>query len=179
MLLYLTFLFVMHILLINLVTDSLPALALGVDPPDKNTMNLPPRNKEDTLFSGGLAGKIIFRGILIGLTTLAVYVGFLNNGNSLEVARTAAFVTLVATQLIHVFECKSERLPLYRINIFNNIKLIGSVILSASVVVASLYIPFLSAIFQTQPLTISQLLVVVASSLAVPIVSGIISGIKR
>ena len=169
----------MHILLINLVTDSLPALALGVDPPDKNTMNVPPRKKQDTLFSGGLAGKIIFRGILIGLTTLAVYVWFLNSGNSLEVARTAAFVTLVATQLIHVFECKSERLPLYKINIFNNLKLIGSVILSAGVVAAALYLPFLGAIFQTQPLTLTQLLIVVASSLFVPIASGVFSGIKR
>lgn len=169
----------MHILLINLVTDSLPALALGVDPPDKNTMNVPPRKKDDTLFSEGLAGKIVFRGILIGLTTLAVYVGFLNNGNSLEVARTAAFVTLVATQLIHVFECKSERLPLYKINIFNNLKLIGSVIISAGVVLASLYVPFLRTIFQTQPLSWVQLLVVVASSLVVPIISGIFMGIKK
>ena len=169
----------MHILLINLVTDSLPALALGVDPPDKNTMNVPPRKKDDTLFSEGLAGKIVFRGILIGLTTLAVYVGFLNSGNSLEVARTAAFVTLVATQLIHVFECKSERLPLYRINIFNNLKLIGSVIISAGVVLASLYVPFLRTIFQTQPLSLVQLLVVVASSLVVPIISGIFMGIKK
>lgn len=169
----------MHILLINLVTDSLPALALGVDPPDKNTMNVPPRKKDDTLFSEGLAGKIVFRGILIGLTTLAVYVGFLNSGNSLEVARTAAFVTLVATQLIHVFECKSERLPLYKINIFNNLKLIGSVIISAGVVLASLYVPFLRTIFQTQPLSLVQLLVVVASSLVVPIISGIFMGIKK
>ena len=169
----------MHILLINLVTDSLPALALGVDPPDKNIMNLPPRRKDDTLFSGGLAGKIIFRGILIGLTTLAVYVGFLNTGNSLEVARTAAFVTLVATQLVHVFECKSERLPLYKINIFNNLKLIGSVILSAGVVAASLYISFLQTIFQTKPLSITQLLIVVGASLVVPIISGLLGGIKN
>ena len=169
----------MHILLINLVTDSLPALALGVDPPDKNIMNLPPRRKDDTLFSGGLAGKIIFRGILIGLTTLAVYVGFLNMGNSLEIARTAAFVTLVATQLVHVFECKSESLPLYRINIFNNLKLIGSVILSAGVVAASLYIPFLQTIFQTKPLSVTQLLIVAASSLVVPVLSGILGGIKN
>ena len=168
----------MHILLINLVTDSLPALALGVDPPDKNIMNLPPRRKDDTLFSGGLAGKIIMRGMLIGLTTLAVYVGFLNTGNSLEVARTAAFLTLVATQLVHVFECKSERLPLYRINIFNNLKLIGSVALSAGVVAASMYVPFLQKIFQTQPLGIAQVLAVIGASLVVPIISGLLSGIK-
>jgi len=169
----------MHILLINLVTDSLPALALGVDPPDKYMMNLPPRRKDDTLFSGGLAGKIVFRGILIGLTTLGVYVGFLNSGNTIEVARTAAFVTLIATQLIHVFECKSEYLPLYRINIFNNLKLIGSVILSAGVVAAALYIPALQAIFQTQALSLTQLLIVIASSLAVPLISGVFGGIKR
>lgn len=169
----------MHILLINLVTDSLPALALGVDPPDKNIMNIPPRRKDDTLFSGGLAGKIVFRGILIGLTTLGVYVGFLNSGNTVEVARTAAFVTLIATQLIHVFECKSEYLPLYRINIFNNLKLIGSVILSAGVVAAALYIPALQAIFQTQALSLTQLLIVIASSLAVPLIAGVFGGIKR
>ncbi len=168
-----------HILLINLVTDSLPALALGVEPPDKNIMNAPPRKENDTLFSGGLAGKIIFRGIFIGLTTLAVYVGFLNHTNSLETARTAAFVTLVATQLIHVFECKSERLPLYRINIFNNLKLIGAVLVSGGVVAASLYIPALQDMFQTQALSLPQVLMVIVASLAVPIASGLFTKIKK
>lgn len=169
----------MHILLINLVTDSLPALALGVEPPDRNAMNLRPRRKEEGIFSDGLAGKIIFRGILIGLTTLAVYVGFLKHGEPLSVARTAAFVTLVATQLIHVFECKSEKLPLYRINPFNNVLLIFAVLISSGVVALSLYLPWMRLIFQTEALTISQLTAVFGASLIVPILSGIFMKVKK
>jgi Ca2+-transporting ATPase len=162
-----------QILLINLVTDSLPALALGVDPPEKNIMSQRPRPKNSGVFSNGLAGKILVRGIFIGLTTLAVFVGFLNKTNNLELSRTAALVTLIFTQLIHVFECKSETLPIYKIPIFNNVKLILSVLVSAVIVILSVYFQPLRNIFSTTPLTLSQLAVILLSSLTVPVLSGI------
>ncbi len=95
-----------QILLINLVTDGLPAIALGLDPPDRDVMEMKPRRSSDSIFSGGLLSVILFRGILIGLTTVAVFSMLLTGGASLETARTGALVTLILTQLIHVFECK-------------------------------------------------------------------------
>ncbi len=162
-----------QILLINLVTDSLPALALGVDPPEKDIMSNRPRKKNDGVFSNNLGSKILFRGILIGLTTLAVFVGFYNQTQNLELSRTCALVTLIATQLIHVFECKSETLPIYRIPIFNNIKLVLAVLVSLSVVVLTLYFPPLQTIFETTALSLSQIFTILIATLVVPIISGI------
>ncbi len=168
-----------QILLINLVTDSLPALALGVDPPNKDIMTQRPRSKSDGVFSHGLGSKIVFRGILIGLTTLAVFVGFYTNTNNLALSRTAALVTLISTQLVHVFECKSELLPIYKIPIFNNIKLILAVLASMAVVVGALYFLPLQTIFETVPLTATQLLIITATTLIVPILSGIFMNITK
>lgn len=146
-----------HILLINLVTDGLPAIALGLDPPDKNVMSKPPRRTNESIFSGGLLTTIVFRGCLIGLTTLAVFSAFLRGFGSLELARTGALVTLITTQLIHVFECKSEEKSIFSINLFNNVKLILAVALSAFIMVCTVYQPAASAIFKTVPLTWPQL----------------------
>ena len=162
-----------QILLINLVTDSLPALALGVDPPEKDVMFSRPRNKNDGVFSNNLGFKILFRGILIGLTTLAVFVGFYTKTNDLNLSRTAALVTLIATQLIHVFECKSETLPIYRIPIFNNLKLIFAVLTSFVIVALTLYFPPMQTIFETTNLSLMQILVIMVATLIVPIISGI------
>ena len=168
-----------QILLINLVTDSLPALALGVDPPDKDIMTERPRGKNDGVFSRGLGSKIIFRGILIGLTTLAVFVGFYTNTQNLTLSRTCALVTLIATQLVHVFECKSETLPIYKIPVFNNLKLIFATLASAGVVAGALYFPPLQKIFETAPLTPTQLLIIISATLLVPILSGIFVNLTK
>ena len=91
-----------QILWVNLVTDGLPAVALGFDPPEKDVMRREPRSPDESIFSHGLAGLIIARGIMIGLTTLAVYATLLWHTADVGLARTGAFVTLVLSQLIHV-----------------------------------------------------------------------------
>lgn len=168
-----------QILLINLVTDSLPALALGVDPPEKDVMFNRPRNKNDGIFSNNLGFKILFRGILIGLTTLAVFVGFYTKSNDLNLSRTAALVTLIATQLIHVFECKSETLPIYKIPIFNNLKLIFAVLTSFVIVALTLYFPPMQTIFETTNLSLVQIIVITVATLIVPIISGIVMSLTK
>ena len=96
-----------QLLWINLVTDSIPAIALGLEPPDKNIMNKKPRDSKKGLFSDGLWGKIFVEGTMLGmLTILAFYIG--NNLYGLEVARTMAFVCLGMLELIHSFNIKSE-----------------------------------------------------------------------
>lgn len=146
-----------HILLINLVTDGLPAIALGLDPADEDVMSCPPRRVGESIFSGGLLTTIVFRGCLIGLTTVAVFGAFLKNFGDLSIARTAALVTLALTQLIHVFECKSERKTLLQINPFNNTKLILAAAASAAVLFGAVYHPVGILLFRTIPLTAAQL----------------------
>ncbi len=158
-----------QILLVNLVTDGLPAIALGLEPPESDIMNRPPRRSTEGFFSGGLMWKIIFRGIFIGLSTLASFTTVMRLGGSQEAGRTAALVTLVMSQLIHVFECKSESRSLLHINIFNNMKLVGAVLISFAVLAASVTIPQLQVVFETVSLTAQQMLTALGFSAVIPI----------
>lgn len=168
-----------QILLINLVTDGLPAVALGMEPPEKDVMLQEPRGADESVFSRGLAGTIIMRGLLIGITTVAVFVALLNQSGSLECARTGALLTLVSTQLIHVFECKSEQRGLFSINPLDNLWLVGAVLVSASTIYFALYHPVLSALFCTVPLTGDQLFTVFSYCLVVPVASGLLLSLKN
>jgi len=163
-----------QILWVNLVTDGLPAVALGFDPPEKDIMKRPPRAPGESIFSNGLAFTILFRGILIGLTTLAVYTSILYFKGDVGIARTGAFVTLVLTQLVHVFECKSETKSIFQIPLFNNIYLVLAVICSLIMILGVVYVPALQNIFKTVPLMQDDWLVVGGLTLLVPVIAGLI-----
>ena len=167
-----------HILLINLVTDGLPAIALGLEPPEKDVMKRPPRRAADGVFSGGLLTTILFRGALIGLTTLEVFLHFWRSGN-LALARTGALLALIFAQLIHVFECKSEEKTLFGINPFNNGKLLLAVVISSAVALAAVYFPPAQAVFQTVPLGGEQLLTVAGYLAAAPVLSAVLQKLFR
>lgn len=167
-----------QILMVNLVTDGIPAIALSFDPPQDDVMKKLPRKRSESVFSDGLASKIIVRGILLGLSVLGAFTTVLGFCGDLSAARTAAFAALVFTQLIHVFECKSESRSLFRINIFNNPSLCWAVLSSAVIVLSTVYIPALNPIFKTVPLDIGSMLAVLVFSFIVPVISGII-GIFR
>ena len=158
-----------QILLVNLVTDGLPAIALGVEPPDRENMKKPPRRSDESFFSEGLMGKIVFRGILIGLCTLGCFVMINSVYANVAAARTAALFTLVASQLFHVFECKSETKNIFTVPYMNNKKLIGAVLLSVAVIFAAIYFPPLQVIFSTIPLTGDQLLIAAGMAISAPI----------
>jgi len=168
-----TVLIPIQILLVNLVTDSLPAIALGMEPNEPDVMAQKPRKRGDGVFSGGLFSTILFRGCMIGLTTFGIYTFFYNTHGSTPLARTAALVTLITTQLIHVFECKSEVRPLTKINPLNNIFMLIAVFISAAVTLAAVYLPFMQAVFETVPLTLGQLGIILSVSLIVPVISGL------
>lgn len=123
--------------------------------------------------------KIAFRGILIGLSTLASFSMIMRMGGSVEAGRTAALITLVMSQLIHVFECKSETKTLFKINPFSNLKLVFAAAVSFAVLMAAVTVPQLSAVFSTVMLTSDQLLAAFGLSAAVPIISSLIKSIKR
>lgn len=162
-----------QILLVNLVTDGLPAIALGLEPPENDIMTKPPRKSTEGFFSDGLMGKIIFRGIFIGLSTLASFAVIMRTGGTLEAGRTAGLITLVMSQLIHVFECKSETKSIFRINPFNNVKLILAVMVSFGALALAVVFPPLQAVFETVTLTSHQLLIALGFSAVIPVISAI------
>ena len=168
-----------QILWVNLATDGLPAIALGLDPPEKDIMMRSPRGSEENIFSHGLLNLIIFRGVLIGLSTLAVFASVLCFTGQEEAARTAAFVTLVITQLIHVFECKSERKNIFEIPVLNNIPLILAVLCSLAMILAVVYIPALQNIFKTVPLVSSDWLMIMGFSFIGPVISSFFKAHRR
>lgn len=143
----------MQILWVNLVTDGLPAMALGVDNADPDLMERRPRAPGESIFAHGLAKKIISRGVQIGLGTLLVFslAYYLSDGD-LTLSRTMAFTTLVFSQLFHVFECKSECHSLFKIGIFSNPYLVMAVSISTLMQLSAIYLPFLQSLFKTVPL---------------------------
>lgn len=162
-----------QILLVNLVTDSLPAVALGLEPPEKTIMNKPPRKEDDSFFSGGLLWRIIIRGILIGLCTLGAFTFTLKTTGIIEHARTGALITLVLSQLIHVFECKSEEKTLFSVPYFSNPFLIFAVAVSAAALFAGIFIPVFQTVFSTSILPLKSFCAAIGFSFLVPLLTGI------
>ncbi|HHV93282.1 MAG TPA: cation-translocating P-type ATPase [Firmicutes bacterium] len=150
-----------QILWMNLVTDGLPAVALSVDPGDPDIMERGPRSPKEGLFSRGLHLRIVLQGLLIGLSTLAVFAAelFLGSG-TLKAAQTMAFTTLVVGQLVYVFQCRSEQHRMWELGLWDNPWLVGAVLASALMQLGVLYVPLLQPIFNTVPLTTGQWAVV-------------------
>ena len=127
-------------------------MALGVDNSEPDIMKPPPRTPGESIFARGLGKKIAIRGTLIGLGTLAVFVIALFLGQNILVARTMAFTTLVFSQLFHVFDCKSEERGIFEIGLFSNPWLVGAVLISITMQLCAIYLPFMQPIFKTTPL---------------------------
>ncbi|WP_219837738.1 calcium-translocating P-type ATPase, SERCA-type [Paenibacillus sp. R14(2021)] len=158
-----------QILWVNLVTDGLPAMALGVDQAEKDLMQQKPRSAKENIFARRLGWKIISRGILIGVCTLAAFWITLRikPGDPLNLihAQTVAFATLVMAQLIHVFDCRSSRSIFHR-NMLQNKYLLLAVLSSVVLMAAVLYVPALQPIFKTVPLGVRDwCLVLVAAGI--------------
>lgn len=167
-----------QILWMNLVTDGLPAMALGVDPADRDIMNRPPRHPQESIFSHGLGWHILGSGVIIAFGTLSAFCLGLAWGNE-ELARTMAFNTLVFFQLFYVFVCRSEHHSLLEIGLFTNPHLMLAVGLSAALQLMVVYVPFFQPIFKTVPLTPMHWAVVLTISLTPPLISIITRHMKR
>lgn len=168
-----------QILFVNLATDGLPAIALGVDPPDKDIMSQKPRKKNESIFARGLTEKIAIRGSLIGVCTLLAFIVGKYYGLSLENSRTMALSTLVLSQLIHVFECRSEHHSIFEIKLFTNIYLLGAVLVSIIMLISIIYIPLFQGIFKTVPLGLSQWAVVIFFSGIIALINSLYLYQKR
>ncbi|WP_026089279.1 MULTISPECIES: cation-translocating P-type ATPase [Bacillus] len=153
--------FPIQILWVNLVTDGLPAMALGLDQPEGNVMKRNPRHPKEGVFARGLWWKIISRGFLIGLVTLIAFMSALHlNPNQENYPQTIAFVTLCLAQLIHVFDCRSER-NIFARNPFGNMYLVWAVILSMVMVLVVVYYPPLQVIFKTVAIPLKDWLMII------------------
>jgi len=156
-----------QILWVNLVTDGLPAMALGLDQPEGDLMRRKPRHPKEGVFARGLGWKVISRGFLIGIVTLAAFmIVYYRNPEELAYAQTIAFATLVMAQLIHVFDCRSEK-SIFERNPFGNLYLIGAVISSILLMLVVIYYPPLQPIFHTLPILARDWLLILGMS-AIP-----------
>ena len=161
-----------HLLLVNLVTDGLPAIALGMEPADPDIMEIPPRSSTESIFAGGMLPKIIIRGLLIGIFSLISFVIPYTQGD-LEAARTSVLVTLSVSQLIFVFECKNESKGIFNADYLVNPQLIFAVLISLAVTLAIIYIPAVNPVFTTLPLERDQLFTALFLAGIVPLLRGI------
>lgn len=152
-----------QLLWINLVTDSLPAIAIGLEPPEKDIMERKPIDSKKGIFADGLWSKIILEGILIGMLTLIAFsIG--NKYYGVEVGRTMAFISIGLLELIHSFNIKSEK-SIFKVGILENKFLIGSFILGIFVQTIVVFIPALADIFNVINLNGTQWIITLAISL--------------
>lgn len=155
-----------HILWVNLITDSFPALSLGVDPGDKGVMDLPPRNPKESLFSGRTGILLILNGILIGGNTLFAFVlGEYLYPDSLRHAQTMAFVVLSVSQLFYSLAMRNETKSLFQVGVFKNKLLIASLIFGIAIQFAIITIPFTADIFKVYSLDLKDWGIVLLISL--------------
>ena len=147
-----------HILWINLVTDSLPALALAFDPANEGIMKRKPAKPGKGVFTKGMTWRVIYQGAMIGLLTLAAFMiglattkepinGLSLDESKIEVGQTMAFITLAMSELVHVFNIRDNKKSIFKTKIFNNSKLIWAILASATLMFAILFIPALREIF--------------------------------
>ena len=147
-----------QILWVNLVTDSLPALALAYDPADKGIMKKKPMKNTKGIFTKGMTWRIIYQGIMIGLLTLSAFIiglatttepmqGLSLAETKIEVGQTMAFITLALSELVHVFNIRNSKESIFKSNPFNNRILLLAILVSAALMFIVLLVPSLTSIF--------------------------------
>jgi len=160
-----------QILWVNLVTDGLPALALGVDPIDPRIMHRPPRPPGEPLINRHALSLVLYQGVAIALCSLGAFLAVQGSGGSLREARTMALAVLAGSQLFHAFNCRSQTESLLALGIFTNRPLLfaflGSFVLQAAVIT----LPGARDVFKTQPLSSAQWGIVLALS-SLPLWAG-------
>ena len=170
-------------LAINLVTDSLPALALAVDPPDKSIMSRKPNKNQKGIFTSGMTFRIIYQGALIGLITLAAFVVGLSTKTDdieykIKVGQTMAFAVLAFAELVHVFNIRNNKESIFKSNPFNNSKLLLAISISALLMFAVLLVPALREIFHLVLLPVDKLFETIILVLAPIVVVEIMKLLK-
>lgn len=152
----------LQILWMNLVTDGLPALALGVEPAEEDTMRRPPYPPAENVFARGMGRHVIWVGLLMGSLSLSAGYWYWRAGDPNW--QTLLFTTLTLTQMAHIMAIRSERRSLFQIGLTSNVPLLGAVMLTVALQFALVYVPFLQAFFRTRPLPLADLALTIALS---------------
>ena len=148
-----------HLLFINLLTDSLPAIALGLEPHNANVMKDKPRNADESILTKSYLASIGTEGLCIGAMSVIAFMTGYSGGNAV-LASTMAFGTLCMGRLVHGFNCKAKEPVIFTKRFFNNIYLAGAFLLGTALITAVMVIPGLQGVFSVQSLDITQLLIV-------------------
>ena len=151
-----------HILWVNLVTDGLPGLALAAEPAEPGIMQRPPRPPKESLFANGLWQHILGMGLLIGGLCLGVQAWAIATGHAHW--QTMVFTVLTLSQMAHVLAIRSETVPLWRLGLGSNLPLLGAVLLTFALQMATIYVPALNPIFKTEPLSGPELALCLAAA---------------
>ena len=163
-----------QILLVNLFTDGLPAIALGMEPPARDIMKRKPRPKTEGLFAHGLARTIVIRGMMLGMASCGAYWAVLATSGDLIVARSACFLTIVFSQMLHIFECRGEGLD-FR----GNPALLAAAFTSVAATVVSVYLPMVQGFFGTAAVLGADLVPVAIAVLAGPVIMAVLRRVKK
>ena len=154
-----------HILWVNLVTDGLPGLALAAEPAERGIMQRPPRAPRESLFAKGLWQHILWVGLMIGGLCLLVQAWAISTGHTHW--QTMVFTVLTLSQMAHVLAVRSETESLFQLGLLSNRPLLGAVVLTFALQMATIYVPFLHPIFKTEALSLIELLICLGASAAV------------
>lgn len=161
-----------QLLWLNLVTDSFPALALGVEAGEEDIMNEPPRSPDEPLLDKSTVKILVIQSIGITIATLGAYFwGLKHFGNNINGARTMAFVTLITAELLRSYSSRSDRHTLFHIGVFSNKKLVLATLLSFVLMIVVMYIPALADLFDTVPIGFKEWMVAIPCAL-LPLVLG-------
>ena len=164
-----------HILWVNLITDSFPALSLGVDPKDSSVMEEEPRNPKESLFAGHMGIYLTVNGLLIGILTLFAFkLGERIYPNSLMHAQTMAFVVLSVSQLFFSLNMRSTKKSIFSVGLFTNKYLISSIVFGILIQLAVITIPFLAGVFKVYALTLNDWILVILISLVPLLINEIL-----
>jgi Ca2+-transporting ATPase len=167
-----------QLLWLNLVTDSLPALALGVEPVEEGIMNQPPRKTEEGIFSGGSGFTIAWQGALVGLVTLSAY--FLGEyvlsdpAHASQTANTMAFATLTISQLFHAYDVRSRHHSIFQIGFFTNPAMTQAFLVGLALQLAVLLLPPLRVIFSVELMSGAEWVTVLALSILPTVVCEVV-----
>ena len=169
-----------QLLWLNLLTDGGPALALGLEKGDPDIMERPPRPAQEPIINRSMVVGIIVQTIAITAVVLAAYyVGWVWNPSDLALARTMAFVTLSASELVRAYTARSERASLFRLGVFSNKYMQVAVLVSIVLLLAVVYVPFLRPVFDTVPLDMRAWTVVLPLLLVPGVAAEITKAIER
>lgn len=179
-----------QILWINLITDTLPAIALGVDPGDKDAMKKKPRNPKESFFAGGAGFRAVLGGVLIGALTLAAFYFGLNEygfgltsanipEEVLTYARTMAFVVLAASQLFYSLTMRNATKSIFQVGLFSNKYLVGAIIVGFILQLGVISVPFLAEAFQVTMLSLRDWGLVIAFAIVPLLVNEIVKFFMR